>query len=139
MIVLAENHGRIDITIKGEWVAAFKTWEQAIFYQQFLKNNEVGGDIDRLYNHVQAMFGLKNNEIRGKSKRSNVVEARVIFSNIARQDLEYTYFKIGQYLGRDHSTIIHHSHIFDTWRNMPVYYASQLKKYEAVLKAWRGE
>ncbi len=82
MIVLAENNGRIDITIKGEWMASFKTWEQAIFYQEFLKNNNVGGDLDRLYNHVSTMYGLKQNEIRGKSKRSNIVEARVVFSNI---------------------------------------------------------
>jgi len=54
MIVLAENDGRIDITVKGEWMASFKTWEQAIFYQEFLKNNNIGGDLDRLYNHVCA-------------------------------------------------------------------------------------
>jgi hypothetical protein len=25
------------------------------------------------------------------------------------------------------------------WQNMPKYYGKQLAKYEAVLKAWRGE
>jgi len=77
MIVLAENDGRIDITVKGEWLASFKTWDQAIFYQEFLKNNQLGGDLDRLYNHVSTMYGLRNHEIKSKSKRSNVVEARV--------------------------------------------------------------
>jgi chromosomal replication initiation ATPase DnaA len=139
MIVLAENNGRIDITVKGEWLASFKTWDQAIFYQEFLKNNQLGGDLDRLYNHVSTMYGLRNHEIKGKSKRSNVVEARVVFSNIARNDLEYTYFKIGQYLGRDHSTVIHHKHIYDMWQNMPKYYGKQLAKYDAVLRGWRGE
>ncbi len=138
MIVLAENNGRIDITIKGEWMASFKTWEQAIFYQEFLKNNNIGGDLDRLYNHVSTMYGLKQNEIRGKSKRSNIVEARVVFSNIGRNDLEKTFKTIGAWMKRDHSTIMHHFKTYHDWLAMPNYYGKQLERYEACLKVWKG-
>ena len=47
-----------------------------------------------------------------KSRRRNVVDAKKIYAILARKKTPFTTTKIGNFIGVDHSTIIHYSQSF---------------------------
>lgn len=139
MIVLADNGDKIDVMVNNEWFASFKDWPQAIYYQHYLKNGGLGTELDRLGQIVANIYGHTPERLKSKSKLADLCEARVVFSLIARYDCEKTFKTIGAWMGRDHSTIMHHIKAYQDWLSMPQYYGKQLMRYEACLKVWRGE
>lgn len=139
MIVLSDNGNSIDVVVNDEWFASFKDWPQAIYYQHYLRNVGLGTELDRLGQTVAHMYGVNVERMKSRSKLSDLVEARVVFTLIARYDCEKTFKTIGAWMGRDHSTIMHHIKAYQDWLSMPQYYGKQLMRYEACLKVWRGE
>lgn len=138
MIVLADNGDKIDIIVNNQWFASFKDWPQALHYQQYLKKSGLGSELDQLGQTVANMYGVTVERMKSRSKLTELVEARVIFSLIARHDCEKTFKTIGQWMKRDHSTIMHHFKAYNDWLAMPTYYKRQLDSYEACLQVWRG-
>lgn len=138
MIVLSDNGDRIDVMVNDQWFASFKDWPQAIHYQHYLKHGGLGTELDRLGQIVSNIYGHSPERLKSKSKLSDLCEARVVFSLIARYDLEKTFKTIGAWMKRDHSTIMHHFKTYHDWLAMPNYYGKQLERYEACLKVWKG-
>lgn len=64
-----------------------------------------GVDLDYLFRKITELTGVSENEIKGKSRKQNVVEARKMFGYSARLLTNETMQKIGRYIGKDHSTI----------------------------------
>ena len=53
-------------------------------------------------------YSISSEEFKSKDRRRQFVDARIIFSHIARR-LNFNFSYIGKYTNRDHTTIIHQS------------------------------
>ncbi len=60
---------------------------------------------------VDGVFGV---DITETNRQRRYVNARMVFSKIARQHF-YVFHDIGRFLGRDHATIIHYMRVFDSY------------------------
>ena len=56
-------------------------------------------------------------DVKDKSRKRDVVYARVIFTKLLRDVHETPYQKIGDFLGKNHCTIMHCYKLFDTVQN----------------------
>lgn len=65
---------------------------------------------------VDAIFGVDEAQMRGESRSQHIVDARHVAMMVARDVLQYTTPRIGQYFNRDHSTVFHAQAAI--WRKM---------------------
>lgn len=63
---------------------------------------------DKLINIVGEAFHLTKDQITGKNRCRNIVEARRIIINVLTREENFTLSEVGRYLNRDHATSIHH-------------------------------
>jgi chromosomal replication initiator protein len=62
----------------------------------------------RILSVVSKYYDLKTSEVRGKSRKKDIANARHIAAYLLRKELEYPLKRIGEILGgRDHTTIMH--------------------------------
>jgi chromosomal replication initiator protein len=66
-----------------------------------------GVTIDQVVEMVATYFDVRESEIRGNSRRSNILLARQVAMYLSRNVLGLSLTKIGNYFSRDHSTVIH--------------------------------
>jgi chromosomal replication initiation ATPase DnaA len=59
---------------------------------------------------VEDAFGVS---LKEKKRNREYVDARIAFGYLARKKLKYTYKKIGEFLNKDHSNIIHYNKVFE--------------------------
>lgn len=64
------------------------------------------------------------------------VNARVIFSKIAREQFWHTWGRIGQYLGKDHATVMHSAKGFEV---LKMYEYKFYKAFQMILIELEGE
>ncbi|MDY5931433.1 MAG: chromosomal replication initiator protein DnaA [Candidatus Ornithospirochaeta sp.] len=71
-----------------------------------IKNNDIS--IDAIIKETAQYFGLKDYDIKGKSRNKNIMLARHIAIYLANSLTSYSFSEIGKQLsGRDHTTIMH--------------------------------
>lgn len=63
--------------------------------------------VDQITEIVANTFNLKENDIRGTSRKNEILIARQIAMYLARTILGLSLNKIGDFFGKDHSTVIH--------------------------------
>ena len=68
-------------------------------------------ELNQLQEIVDNVFSVS---IKSKSRHRNLVNARMVFSKIAR-GRSYGYCEIGRFLGKNHATIIHYTKNFDIY------------------------
>jgi len=56
---------------------------------------------------VSEMFNVSTEEIKSKSRKRNIADARFIYCYITKKKLHYTLDVIGKTINRDHSSIVH--------------------------------
>ena len=61
-------------------------------------------EMDELAAIIKSVF---NEDVNDKTRRREIVDARIIFSKILRER-GYTLYSIGKYLRKDHSSIVHY-------------------------------
>lgn len=61
---------------------------------------------DKIHASIAHVFGLKKEDILGKSQAKSCSLPRQIAMYLCRHELNFTYQKIGQIFGRDHSTVM---------------------------------
>jgi chromosomal replication initiator protein len=62
----------------------------------------------RILSVVAKHYGLKTKEVKGRSRKKEVANARHIAAYLLRKELEYPLKRVGEILGgRDHTTIMH--------------------------------
>ena len=81
---------------------------------------------DSIVEKVAAYYGMSNEEIRGKSRKRELVKARWLAMYFIRQKTDYTLNAIGDMFGRDHTTVIH---ALETIKDiMTLHYETDLKE-----------
>ena len=81
--------------------------------QQHLKNNfnstrSANLSMDNVIRVSAEYFGLTTNDLKGKKRSQNIVNARQIAMYIGRKTTDYSMTEIGQdFGGRDHTTVMH--------------------------------
>lgn len=63
--------------------------------------------IESIIHIISFQFGLTINDIKGKSRKKNIVYPRQLAMYIARQITTFTVSEIGNVFNRDHSTVLH--------------------------------
>lgn len=62
----------------------------------------------RILSVVAKHYGIKTKEVKGKSRKKEIANARHIAAYLLRKELEYPLKRVGEILGgRDHTTIMH--------------------------------
>jgi chromosomal replication initiator protein len=75
---------------------------------------------------VAAYYGMSNAEIRGKSRKKELVKARWIAMYYIREQTDFTLKTIGDMFGRDHTTVIHA--LWTIHEIMSLHYQTDLKE-----------
>jgi chromosomal replication initiator protein len=56
---------------------------------------------------VSQVFDISEKEIKSRSRKRNIADARFIYCYITKKKLHYTLNAIGSTINRDHSSVIH--------------------------------
>ena len=83
----------------------------AAFFRQYLKKNAklTQPSLEEILRQTAKHLGLKQTEIKGKSRASSIARGRAIAISLARQLTDRSLKEIGKFFGgRDHKTITHH-------------------------------
>ena len=83
----------------------------AAFFRQYLKENAklTQPSLEEILRQTAKHLGLKQTEIKGKSRASSIARGRAIAIYLARQLTDRSLKEIGKFFGgRDHKTITHH-------------------------------
>jgi chromosomal replication initiator protein len=76
--------------------------------ENIVNNIEKEIDIDRIQKYVSAYFSVTIDELKDKTRKKEVTNARQVAMYFAKEYTDYSLKQIGQYFGgRDHSTVIH--------------------------------
>lgn len=73
---------------------------------------------------VEAETGIEDISI--KSRRQDIVEARVMFSTLCLRHTNDSYERIAVTMNRDHSTVVHHRKLHNNWLEYPKQYLNNL-------------
>tara|TARA_R100001463_G_scaffold6764_5_gene21942 strand:+ start:1430 stop:1861 length:432 start_codon:yes stop_codon:yes gene_type:complete len=79
---------------------------------------------------VEAETGIQDISI--KSRKQNLVEARVVFSTLCLRHTNDSYERIAQVIKRDHSTIVHCRKIYNNWVDCPKLYLNNLTLLDTI-------
>ncbi len=60
--------------------------------------------LDEIYNYVNSVYGI---DIKEKTRKTEYSDGRALFCLIVRRKTNFTYQCIGDYLNKNHATIIH--------------------------------
>jgi chromosomal replication initiator protein len=94
-----------------------------------------GIDLDSIVESVSKEFGVPARDIRGKSRRGDIVLARQTAMMLARVLLETPLKKIGAHFGgRDHSTVLHSLERANSIMDSDSSYAAKVKKIRKTLR-----
>lgn len=66
-------------------------------------------------------------DISVKSRRAEIVEARVIFSILCLRHTTLSLQRIAKEMNRHHSTVVHHRKVYNDWTSQPSFYTSELQ------------
>lgn len=82
----------------------------------FITNNPISTTLkeEALIKVVENACNLSIQQIRGTSRRQELVIARAILSCMLRHEVGCTYERAGELVGRDHSSVIHYEKHFHT-------------------------
>jgi chromosomal replication initiation ATPase DnaA len=61
---------------------------------------------DKLFIEIEKFTGITKDQIRGKCRKQEIVQARYLFAAIMRKNTNYTLQYIGSLINRDHSNLI---------------------------------
>lgn len=64
--------------------------------------------VDKLFESIEKYMGINKNDILSKRRHREIVEARYIFAYICKNQTNWTWRTIGEYINRDHSCTIHY-------------------------------
>lgn len=68
-------------------------------------------DASVLFEIVEQVTGISENQIRSKSRKRPIADARMMMSEALRRNSKYKLWEIGQAVsGVDHSTVVHHKY-----------------------------
>jgi chromosomal replication initiation ATPase DnaA len=67
---------------------------------------KVNFEPDRLFSEVTKFTGITKEEMQGKCRKQEIVQARYLFATIMRKNTNYTLQYIGSLINRDHSNLI---------------------------------
>ena len=78
-------------------------------------NNQITGDFGRRVNPllveicrvISKYFGISMRDLKGRSRQRGIVFPRQILMYLAHESYDHSLQKIGDFLGRDHSTVLH--------------------------------
>ena len=74
----------------------------------FNSSKSMNMSMDNIIRVVAEHFGLTPNDLKGKKRSHNIVNARQIAMFIGRKNTDYSTTEIGQdFGGRDHTTVMH--------------------------------
>ncbi len=62
------------------------------------------GILDEIYNYVNSVYGI---DIKENTRKTEYSDGRALFSLIVRKKTNFTYQCIGNYLNKNHATVIH--------------------------------
>ena len=60
--------------------------------------------LDEIYEYVNSIYGI---DIKNQTRKRKYTEARALFYLLARNLTNFTYQIIGQYIGKDHASVIY--------------------------------
>ncbi len=103
------------------------------------------GEVDSILKSVCHAFGVDEDDIKGRSRRQEISDARHCFIFLTRMHTGMTLMKLGEYLRRNHATILHSLKVFEqiesvdkTCRKKRMHaeelLTSNLKHYEGALQ-----
>jgi uncharacterized protein HemX len=74
-------------------------------------------------------------DISVKSRQQNYVDARTVFTVLARSLTDYSYTIIGDYINRHHTSITHHINVIhNQWKKSKYHYRRQLGVIDTIYK-----
>lgn len=94
------------------------------------KNNPTQMDLLRII--ILQATGV---DIKDQSRKRGIVDVKRIFSTMARRKAKHTLEEIGDYLGRDHATIIHHIKTCDDLKQTDKEFNQKYLTIENILKS----
>jgi hypothetical protein len=64
--------------------------------------------IERIFNIVCDYLGVDGEDVKGKTRKGNIAEARHVFCFLAYHSIaNHTLKEVGEFIDRDHSTVLH--------------------------------
>ena len=66
-----------------------------------------------VFEQVERFTGVSEKELMSKSRMRYIVDARVLFTKVMKTRTVYTLQKVGGYINRDHSAVIHYLKQFE--------------------------
>lgn len=84
--------------------------------KMFKQINGVSSDrtkVNVIFKAVMNYYDISKEELKGKSREGEVVIARQFFCSMARELTELSYQAIGNYVNRDHATVMHSKRVID--------------------------
>lgn len=79
---------------------------QAILKDLILQEEKKTLSPDKIIKRISEHYGITSQDILGKSQTRKSTQARKIAMFIIREELKYSYLKIGDFFSRDHSTVM---------------------------------
>jgi len=80
---------------------------------------------------VEVETGIK--DIGIKTRKQPVVDAKTIYAVLClRHTKGISYERIGELIGRDHSSITHYKKLFSDWQRFPRMFSEKLNAYKRV-------
>lgn len=94
-----------------------------------MKKQEVQLTPGRLISRVCLLSGITVDEIRSEKRNRNINDARMCASRLLRDQFpKLSFSKIGGYLCRDHSTILHHCAMINNCKELNTMYLDLKKR-----------
>lgn len=91
-------------------------------------------DKDRIVTAVCTAFEIEHSELVGKSRVTQLCDARTIAFYLLKTVAGMSYKAIGRMFGRDHSTIIYNMHKYEDLNEVDVNFQRRVYKVTSLLK-----
>lgn len=89
---------------------------------------------DEIVLQCRLLFGLSEAEVMSHKKQTELVVCRAFIAYFMRRHSNLSYKKIGKYISRDHSNVIHILNLIDVYRGMDKlwgqYYTELYNKFD---------
>ncbi len=88
--------------------------------------------ISNISEAVADHFGISLKALQGKSRKHNIMKARMIYCVLAREKTKQSTSKIGALVNKDHATVLYHSKTFKKCIDNPIDNPDILNHYNQI-------
>lgn len=84
----------------------FDTYEAVHELPKPIKIKKKNATLDLIIQEVSGYFNVLPEDVKGKSRKGNIMKARIIYCTIARETTKCSFAVIGMEVNKDHATVM---------------------------------